>query len=41
MLIGHREFTEGTTRPVYLDDNNQQYVVGEDGDLIFGEWLVD
>lgn len=38
MHLGHREFTDGQTRAVYLDDDNQQYVLTEDGP-VYGEWL--
>jgi hypothetical protein len=30
-IIGEREFTDGVTRPVFEDDEGQQYVLDDDG----------
>jgi hypothetical protein len=38
-IIGYREFADGTCRPVF-EDASGQYIVGEDGERIFGYWLV-
>jgi hypothetical protein len=38
-LIGHRLFVDGITRPVYVDEAGQQYVL-EDGQRIDGLFLA-
>jgi hypothetical protein len=38
-VIGQRLFTDGVTRPVYLDPAGKQYVVGPDGERVYGVWL--
>ena len=40
MLIGYREFTDGKTRPVYLDRDNRQFVIGDDDWPLYGVWLA-
>jgi hypothetical protein len=38
-IIDHRLFVDGITRPVYVDEAGQQYVL-EDGQCIDGLFLV-
>jgi len=40
MHIGYREFTDGQTRPAYIDDDGNQYVYDGDGQPVFGIWLA-
>jgi hypothetical protein len=37
-VVGHRQFTDGVTRPVYEDERGQ--FIEEDGDRVDGVWLV-
>jgi hypothetical protein len=39
MQLGERQFTGGTTRPVYRDDNGRQCVLDYEGEPVYGEWL--
>ena len=39
--IGHRDFTDGTRRPVYADPDGRQYVIGDDGERVYGTWLLE
>jgi hypothetical protein len=39
MLIGFRDFVDGQRRPVYLDEDGNQYVINDAGREVFGEWL--
>ncbi len=39
-VIGHRLFTDGLTRPVFLDAAGQPYVVGPDGERVPGVWVL-
>jgi hypothetical protein len=38
-IIGEREFTDGVTRPVFEDDEGQQYVLDDDAVAVCGLWL--
>ena len=38
-LGGRRLFTDGIERDVYEDANGRQYVVGYDGESVYGVWL--
>jgi hypothetical protein len=40
MVIGERLFVDGVTRQVYLDANRQQFVIGYDGEHVYGVWLL-
>jgi hypothetical protein len=40
MHISYRDFTDGQSRPVYIDDDGNQYVCGDDGQPGFGVWLA-
>lgn len=33
MQLGERQFTDGTTRPVYRSDDGRQYVLDDEGEL--------
>jgi hypothetical protein len=37
--IGHREFVDGTRRPIYRDEQGQ-YVLDDDGERVYGVWLI-
>ena len=37
--IGQRLFTDGSTRPVFLDQDSRQYVLDDDGQRICGNWI--
>ncbi|HEV8061374.1 MAG TPA: hypothetical protein VGP68_15960 [Gemmataceae bacterium] len=39
MQLGERQFTEGTTRPVYRDDDGRQYVLDDEGEPVYSVWL--
>jgi hypothetical protein len=39
-LIGHRLFTNGVRRAVYADADGRQYVLGYDGEKVYGVWLL-
>jgi hypothetical protein len=39
-VIGVRFFTDGTCRAVYLDAEERQYVLGDHGEPVYGQWLV-
>ena len=38
-IIGRRAFSDGITRDVYLDATGQ-YVLGDDGRIVRGVWLM-
>jgi hypothetical protein len=38
-IIGRREFPDGIERDVYEDVDGQQYVHGDDGGKVYGDWL--
>jgi hypothetical protein len=38
-FIGYRHFTDGRTRQVRADPGGRQYVVDDDGQLVYGLWL--
>jgi hypothetical protein len=37
--IAYIDFTDGTTRPIFLDDG-RRFVIDDDGKRIYGEWHV-
>jgi hypothetical protein len=39
-VIGSRLFTDGIERPVSEDAAGRQYVLGHDGELVYGQWLT-
>ena len=39
MLIGYRDFVYGKRRPVYLDEDGNQFVLNDAGQEVFGQWL--
>jgi hypothetical protein len=38
-VVGRRLFTDGIEREVYEDDSGRQYVLGPDGEKVYGQWL--
>ena len=38
-VIGLSPFTDGAERVVYGDAEGQQYVLGYDGEPVYGQWL--
>jgi hypothetical protein len=40
MPIGGREFIDGVVRTVHLDPDRQQYIVGSNGEKVYGVWLL-
>ena len=38
-VLGRRLFTDGNTRPVHVD-GERQYVLGDDGERVYGQWLL-
>jgi hypothetical protein len=38
-LIGHRDFVDGTTRPI-CEGARGQHVLDDDGQGVYGVWLV-
>jgi hypothetical protein len=40
IIIGRLEFVDGTTRDVYRDEQGQ-YVQGDDGQPVYGVWILD
>jgi hypothetical protein len=39
MQLGERQFTDGTTRPVYGADDGRQFVLDDQGEPMWGIWL--
>ncbi len=39
MPLGERQFTDGTTRPIYRSDDGRQYVLDDEGEPGYGVWL--
>jgi len=39
LIIGHRDFVDGTRRAVYRDAQGQ-YVQGNDGERLYGWWMM-
>ena len=39
MQLGERQFTDGTTRPVFRSDDGRQYVLDDVGESVYGVWL--
>jgi len=40
-VIGRRSFTDGVERDVYLDGDEGQYVLDDDGEAVRGVWVSD
>jgi hypothetical protein len=38
--VGRVPFTDGVTRYVYEDADGRQWVVGHDGERVFGVWVA-
>jgi hypothetical protein len=39
-VVGHVPFADGVTRDVYEDADGRQWVVGYDGERVYGVWLM-
>jgi hypothetical protein len=39
-IIGSREFTDGSQRAVYQDDEGRQFVIDDEGQAVYGTWLL-
>lgn len=39
--FGHRWFTDGANRPVYLDTDGRQFVLDDDGQRVYGVWILE
>jgi hypothetical protein len=39
-IIGRVPFTDGVVRDVYEDADGRQWVVGHDGEKVYGVWLL-
>ena len=39
-IPGHRLFTDGARRPVHAEPDGPQYVLGYDGEKVYGVWLL-
>ena len=37
--IGSIPFTDGATRPVFLDADGRQYILGDDQNRVYGVWI--
>jgi hypothetical protein len=38
--IGDKAFVDGSVRPVYEDAGGRQFVIGDEGEKVYGVWLV-
>jgi hypothetical protein len=38
--VANTEFVDGVTRPVFETPDGRQYVVDDDGELVFGVWYM-
>jgi hypothetical protein len=36
-IAGTREFTDGTTRPVFVNEGGE-FVIGDDNERVYGTW---
>jgi hypothetical protein len=39
-IIGSGDFTDGTQRAVYEDDDGRQFVIDDDGQAVYGIWIL-
>jgi hypothetical protein len=39
-VVGRRLFTDGVTRPVHRGPDAREYVIGHEGERVYGTWLV-
>jgi len=39
MQLGERQFTDGTTQPVYRSDDCRQFALDDEGEPVYGTWL--
>jgi hypothetical protein len=40
MHIGYRDFVDGQSRAIHVDDEGNQYVFDDAGEPIFGVWIA-
>jgi hypothetical protein len=39
-IVGRVPFVDGVTRDVFEDANGRQWVIGYDGERVYGVWLL-
>jgi hypothetical protein len=39
-IIGTPEFTDGAQRAVYEDGDGRQFVIDDEGQAVYGVWLI-
>ena len=39
-VIGTRDFTDGSQRAVYEDDDGRQFVINDEGKGVYGIWIL-
>jgi hypothetical protein len=39
-IIGRLPFVDGVTRDVYEDPDSRQWVIGNDGERVYGLWIL-
>ena len=39
-LIGYRVFTDKANRPIFQEESGRQYVMDDDGNRVYGVWLM-
>jgi hypothetical protein len=39
-IIGTRNFTDGSQRAVYEDDDGCQFVIDDEGQAVYGVWVL-
>ena len=39
-VVGRVPFADGVTREVYEDADRRQWVIGHDGERVYGVWLM-
>jgi hypothetical protein len=40
LLIGERDFTDGAGRPVFRDPDGRQFVEDDEGERVYGIWIL-
>jgi hypothetical protein len=38
-IVGSRHFVDGVERTVYEDPEGRQYVLGQDAEAVYGQWM--
>jgi hypothetical protein len=39
LVLGSVPFVDGTRRPVHADPDGRQWIIGDDGERVYGVWL--